>query len=113
MSVSENRVGIWRWVKRAIRATALRCGYYIGRCGESDRPETPASVLSSMLSILSINCVLDVGAHRGEYADSLRDCLRQLPLIAILRGMNRCPSTLPSFPSAARRTTSGAATHSR
>src|SRR5262245_38159897 len=65
--------GLARRVKRALRGLAFRRGYYIGRTGGPDAPPTLSAHLSFLFSVLQINCVLDVGAHKGEFSDTVRD----------------------------------------
>ena len=58
-----------RSLKVGIRGLMLACGYDMV---ESDPLGTQEKVLLKLLSECSINCVVDVGAHRGEYGRYLR-----------------------------------------
>lgn len=59
--------------KRWIRRVALQRGLFIGRVEAGEALNTLQSHLAYVLSELKINCVLDVGAHKGEYAGMLRN----------------------------------------
>jgi len=57
-------------VKELIKRGARRLGYHIGRWP----PEhSLAEHLGELFQLLAIDCVLDVGAHRGEYGCFLRE----------------------------------------
>jgi FkbM family methyltransferase len=57
-------------LKQAVTRAAHRAGYHIGRYPLEGSLERH---LTTLLSALAINCVLDVGAHEGEYYQTLRD----------------------------------------
>jgi FkbM family methyltransferase len=56
-------------LKRVLQGIANRLGYHVGR----NPPENSLGRdLQSLLQRKDINCVVDVGAHRGEYGSLLR-----------------------------------------
>jgi len=65
--------GLLSVIRRGIRHAALRRGIFIGRVTAPGAPNTPEAHLSYLLSALGINCVLDVGAHKGEFCAMLRE----------------------------------------
>jgi FkbM family methyltransferase len=72
-NMKARREGLARLLKRTLRRFAMRRGYYIGRSSGPDAPATLSAHLSFLFSVLQINCVLDVGAHNGEFSDAVRD----------------------------------------
>lgn len=56
-------------LSRLLKRTFERCGIYISR---SPRPNSLDTHLRQLFSVLGVNCVLDVGAHHGEYGLELR-----------------------------------------
>ena len=71
---SERRpFGIVAAIRRGIRQAALRRGIFIGRVTAPGAPETPEANLAFMFASLFINCVIDVGAHTGEFASHIRE----------------------------------------
>src|SRR5262249_21217973 len=65
--------GVAAAVKRWMRQGALRRGGFIGRATAPDTRNTLGSHLASVIAALQINCVIDVGAHAGEYGRMLRE----------------------------------------
>src|SRR5579872_1372187 len=57
-------------LKKLIHKGALLLGAHIGRFPPSDSLQ---GHLRSFFRITGINCVLDVGAHMGEYFETLRE----------------------------------------
>src|SRR5438046_9585223 len=55
--------------KNLVQTVLKRCGVYLARY---PRFNTLDAHLVYLFSVLGINCVLDVGAHRGEYGLELR-----------------------------------------
>ena len=66
-------MGFLSTLRRGVRHAALRRGVFIGRVTAPGAPESADAHLSFLLSRLGVNCVLDVGAHTGEFAGRLRE----------------------------------------
>lgn len=64
--------GLVAAIRRGVRKAALRRGIFIGRVTAPGAPDTPDAHLAFLLSTLGVNCVIDVGAHTGEFASHLR-----------------------------------------
>jgi FkbM family methyltransferase len=69
MALTDDR-GRGTAIKRVVQRAARTLGLHVGRFPPVD---SLAYHLKTVLRLLDINCVVDVGAHVGEFAQSLRD----------------------------------------